>query len=617
MNCEHRPASCAPVWVTRPSCGGGGAARPAARLGRVKRFLALLLVVFGLVLGAAAPASADVDDFHFDSFDGRYELTRDGDGHSLLTTTETLVAVFPEFDQNRGIRRLLVDEYDGHPTDIQVQSVTDENGDPRAFEAEADGGFLELTIADDGVYVHGEQTYVITYTSHYVTRDFNDHDDFFWDVNGTDWAQSFGEVTATVVLDADLMAAQNGNFAAYKGQQGDTTRAFAETTGSGFTFSADDLQAGATLSSAIGSEPGTLVPRPSGFFDSPLPSIALFFTVLGLLVTAAAWVTRVRRLRAAPGRGVMIPEYVVPRDANVFLSSVIIKKQAKATTAAILGLAVAGNIRVLEIADKKPHYQLQFVTADGTDDDEREFLHALFGDTLDPDEVRSLKKADQKAATRIGKLMTRVAKDATTNGFRGKVPVARIALMFFLAIALAVGGAIFSGVAIDDQYGGLWPGLFLSLSVASGITTIVLLSRVPLTEEGVRLRDYLRGLDMYVTLAEADRIRYLQSPQGAERTRVDVSSTAEVVKLNEKLLPYAVLFGHEKEWAAELGRYYEELGEQPGWYAGHGAFNAALFSSSIGSMAASTASAYSSASSGSSGGGSAGGGGGGGGGGGV
>jgi hypothetical protein len=90
-----------------------------------------------------------------------------------------------------------------------------------------------------------------------------------------------------------------------------------------------------------------------------------------------------------------------------------------------------------------------------------------------------------------------------------------------------------------------------------------------------------------------------------------------VVKLNEKLLPYAVLFGHEKEWAEELGRYYEELGQQPTWYAGHGAFNAGLFASSIGSMAASTASAYSSSSGGSSGGASSGGGGGGGGGGGV
>jgi uncharacterized membrane protein YgcG len=585
----------------------------------VKRILTLLALISGLVLGVAAPASADVDDFTFDSFDAQYELSRDAEGHSLLTTTETLVAVFPEFDQNRGIRRLLVDDYNGHPTDIELHSVTDGEGNPRHFEAETDDDNLVVTIADDDVYVHGEQTYVITYSQRYVTRYFSDTeaDEFYWDVNGTDWTQPFGEVTATVTLTPDLMAAHNGNVDAVSGLQDEQNPAAVETTGSGFTFSAENLQQGETLSFAIGFEPETFEPRDGSFFASPMPSIALFFTLAGLLAVAGAAVTRARRLRDAPGRGIIIPEYVAPKDANVFLSSVIIHKQAKATTAAILKLAVAGNIRVLEIEGKKPHYQLQFVTAEGTDKDEREFLHALFGDTLDPDEVRSLKESDQKAATRIGKLMKRVTSDATANGFRGKVPGGLIALWILLAAVSVVGAFVFSIISLDQAYGGGWPVVFLLLTIASGIATIILVAKVPLTESGVLLRDYLRGLNMYIELAEADRIRYLQSPQGAVTNPVATDDTAEVVKLNEKLLPYAVMFGHEKEWAAELGRYYEELGTQPTWYAGHGAFNAALFSSSIGSMAASTASAYSSASGGSSGGASAGGGGGGGGGGGV
>ncbi len=583
----------------------------------MKRFLSLLLVTAGLVFGFAAPASADVDDFHFDSFDATYQLTRDSNGHALLTTTETLVAVFPEHDQNRGIRRLLVDDYDGHPTHVWVQSVTDENGTPRHFEAEEDGGFVQVTIADDGVYVHGEQTYVITYTSHYVTKHFGDVDEFYWDVNGTDWAQPFGEVTATVVLDPDLMAAHTGDVAAYQGREGDSTPATVESTGSGFTFSAENLEPGETLTFAIGFEPNTFVPRPDGFFDSPTPTIALLFSLLALGVAAAAGALRSKRLRDAPGRGIIVAEYLPPKNANVFLSSVIVKKQAKATTAAILKLAVAGNLRVLELPGKKPHYQLQFLTADGTDDDEREFLHALFGNTLDPHEVRSLQKTDQKAATRIGKLMTRVTKDATKNGFRRKVPAGLIALLIFLAAVSGVGAFITSAIALDDAYGGAWPLLFLVLGAASTIATLVFVSKIPLSETGVELRDYLRGLETYIELAEADRIRYLQSPEGAQTTPVAADNTAEVVKLNERLLPFAVLFGHEKEWAQELGRYYEELGDTPGWYAGQGAFNAAIFSSSIGSMAASTASAYSSASSGSSGGGGAGGGGGGGGGGGV
>jgi uncharacterized membrane protein YgcG len=585
----------------------------------VKRFLSLIAVVGALVLGVAAPASAGVDDFRFESFDGQYELSRDAEGHSVLTTTETLVAVFPDFDQNRGIRRLLVDDYKGQPTDIRVQSVTDENGNPRNYETETDDGFLELTIADDGVYVHGEQTYVISYTQRHVTRYFEntDADEFYWDTNGTDWGQPFGEVTATVILGADLMAALDGNVTAVSGREGATNPASVETTGSGFSFSASDLGAGENLSFAIGFEQGTFEPRDSGFFAAPWPTVSTIFALLGILAAVLAGLTRARRLRDAPGRGVIIPEYVVPKNANVFLSSVLIGKQAKVTTAAILKLAVAGNIRVLEVGGKKPHYQLQFVTADGTDADEREFLHALFGNTLDFEEVRSLQKADQKAATRITKLMKRVTADATANGYRRKVPVGVVSLVCLLAAAAAAGAFIFGVVSLDDSYGGAWPLLPMGVGVAAAILSFVFVAKIPLTESGVELRDYLRGLEMYIELAEADRIRYLQSPQGAITTPVAADDTAEVVKLNEKLLPYAVLFGHEKEWAEELGRYYEELGQQPTWYAGHGAFNAALFSSSIGSMAASTASAYSSSSGGSGGGASSGGGGGGGGGGGV
>ena len=43
--------------------------------------------------------------------------------------------------------------------------------------------------ADD--FVHGAQTYVFTYTLENVTRFFDDTgvDEFYWDVNGTEWQQ--------------------------------------------------------------------------------------------------------------------------------------------------------------------------------------------------------------------------------------------------------------------------------------------------------------------------------------------------------------------------------------------------------------------------------------------
>lgn len=67
----------------------------------MKRLFVLCALAFWLVLGAATPASADVNDFQFTSFDGQYRLSTDAGGHSQLTTVETLVAEFPQSDQNQ------------------------------------------------------------------------------------------------------------------------------------------------------------------------------------------------------------------------------------------------------------------------------------------------------------------------------------------------------------------------------------------------------------------------------------------------------------------------------------------------------------------------------------
>ena len=92
-----------------------------------------------------------------------------------------------------------------------------------------------------------------------------------------------------------------------------------------------------------------------------------------------------------------------------------------------------------------------------------------------------------------------------------------------------------------------------------------------------------------------------------------------LVKLYERVLPYAILFGQEKDWSKQIGQYYEQAGAQPDWYSGIGAFNAANFATSMNSLnysVTNTGSSYSSSTGGSGGGGFAGGGGGGGGGGG-
>ena len=118
-------------------------------------------------------------------------------------------------------------------------------------------------------------------------------------------------------------------------------------------------------------------------------------------------------------------------------------------------------------------------------------------------------------------------------------------------------------------------------------------------------------------MAEADRIKFLQS-----KDKVDISPDG-VVKLYEKLLPYAALLGLEKSWMKELEKYYKEIDvkEQPDWYRSGLTLNdlfvvSSLSSSTVSSSTTMYSSGSSSGFSGGGGGGFSGGGGGGGGGGG-
>jgi hypothetical protein len=199
----------------------------------------------------------DVDAFEFVSFDALYTLGRDADGVSTLTTVETLVPVFPEYDQNRGIARSLPADYQGHSTEISVISVTDDDGSPRDFEIEREGDYVVIVMAvPEGQYVHGEQTYVLTYEQRRVIGDFATGLEFYWDVNGQ-WPQPFGTVSARLEIDpaiaADVVAADG----CYFGPIGSTERCELQGGEGSYFAEVTDLGPGEGLTIAVGFAPGT------------------------------------------------------------------------------------------------------------------------------------------------------------------------------------------------------------------------------------------------------------------------------------------------------------------------------------------------------------------------
>lgn len=139
----------------------------------MKRAIILLSFVF-LTLSSAA--FADVDDFEFQRFDAVYELGVGDAGESTLRVTESLVAVFPDYDQNRGIARYIPNTYQGRSLGTEVVGVSD-GTTPRDYSVTSEGNFVVVeSVVPEGMFVRGEQRYDISYTQKNVIGVFDDTD---------------------------------------------------------------------------------------------------------------------------------------------------------------------------------------------------------------------------------------------------------------------------------------------------------------------------------------------------------------------------------------------------------------------------------------------------------
>src|SRR5699024_12835135 len=116
--------------------------------------------------------------------------------------------------------------------------------------------------------------------------------------------------------------------------------------------------------------------------------------------------------------------------------------------------------------------------------------------------------------------------------------------------------------------------------------------------------------------SEAQRLELMQSFAPAHRKTTDTQDgRGTVIELYDRLLPYAVLFGLQKQWTKVLSQAYQRhLVKAPSWYRGLCDHGAVGFSDAVGRglSAGSAAASTASAGAGCSGGGFAGGGGGGG-----
>lgn len=585
------------------------------------RRIAIFVAIGVSSLSVATPAMAqDTQDFTIRSFHADYYLSRDKQNISKLKVEEKIIAEFPSYDQNHGILRAIPLTYQGHDVSLKIEKVVDPGGNKLKYNTNTENGNMVLKIGDPNRYVHGLQEYDITYTMQNVTAKYDSHDELFWDVNGDQWQQPFGLVSATIHVPNELASALKPDRRCYTGRFGSTQATCTITADKQSdkvvisVATTRSLSEGETLSFVLGFNRDTF-----SAYQIPLSQILWWIAgvvVFGLIPPAFALWFVIRKWRHygrdARGRGTIVVQYLPPKELSVLGSSEVLRQRfvASSISAQILDLAVRHYVKIYETVEKKvlkdkTTYSVELVKAPvGLRSEEKAVVSMLFGTDAKVGDKVDLSDLSNKLYKKAADLGNMLDHQLANEGYFVRPPQKIFQTYLTWGIVLAVLGFIF-------------PPYTLGLLLA-GVVVLVSSRLMPArTQKGVDMRDYLYGLRDYMKLAEAERIKVLQSPRGELTEKIDTSDTKKLIKLYEKLLPYAMLFGIEREWAKQFADLYQE--KQPDWYSGAHAFSAVYFAGALHSFSTTSNATFtppsSSGSSGFSGGGAGGGGGGGGGGG--
>jgi hypothetical protein len=571
------------------------------RLARVVATIALGAVLVFAPVGSVAAAEADLDDFEIESFDADWVLSRDAEGHAQLQVTETIVAVYPDVDQNKGFYRDIPEYRHGVQLHTEVDSVVDEFGQPVPYTTEYYQDFYSVGLGDD-TFVHGRQTYVISYRQVDVVEAFADTgaDEFYWDVNGTGWAQPFGRVSVTLTVEPSLVPALTGAAECYVlvGECNEPLTMMTAADGSAvFTAASADLVPNESLTVAIAFTTGTfvpgdvVVPPPGDDSYDPVGEPPTFWQIFGpfilgpagIVISFIAGATQVAdRSRRTGASDIIVAQYTPPDDLNVMVAAYIAGRPERAFAAQIVSLAVRGNVRLLDHpTDSSAPFEVELLHANGLDQLETKLVHAIFGGDAQTGRRIPLGSSNSTLGTKLTDVYRSVDKQLKADGLQGPAkPTLLWSVLFFLSVAIVIVAGLdalwrlVTDGAFEFSAAAAVVAFFAAQSTYGRRSTVATLSA-----RGRETNDYLLGMRDYMELAEEDRIRMLQSPEGAER--VDVDDEAQLVKLYERLLPFAVIFGIEREWAEELTVKAVAANVPVTWWAGSSDFSSWRLTSTI------------------------------------
>jgi uncharacterized membrane protein len=282
------------------------------------------------------------------SFESIIDVRRDG----VMVVKERIVVDFGE-EEKHGIYRKIPYYFQGRKLEFNLISVEDDSGRSYQVLEREEGGEVYWRIGDPEVLVKGENVYNITYEVKGAINYFKEHDEIYWNVNGTEWEMSINEVSCVVNLPegVDVSKVKYTFYTGKKGAREQNGKAWVE--GNKVFFKAGPFKPGENLTIVVGLPKGVLIEPPKPSWISR--NWGLLFMILLPLISLLYMLYKYFRYGRDPriNRSIMV-EYEAPENLKPAEIGTLVDEYAddRDIVATIIDLAIRGYLKIRPLGDR-------------------------------------------------------------------------------------------------------------------------------------------------------------------------------------------------------------------------------------------------------------------------
>ncbi|NLW61851.1 MAG: DUF2207 domain-containing protein, partial [Synergistaceae bacterium] len=315
--------------------------------------LLLCAAVFCILSGVEVTEAREA----FNRFDAEILINE----NSSVEVTEEILVNVENIDINRGIIRSLPVEYrdgKGNSTELKLEIKDIKlDGQDIPWSSVRAGINVDVKIGDPNKIIsRGLHTFLIKYRIERHIGFFENHDELYWNVTGKDFTFPVLEASCRVALPGKSFGEGFNTIEWYVGQYGSKGNDSRARQDSGTVFTVGPLQPGEVFTVVYTWPKGLVTPPPPPARDNEKAQGGIAAATFAL-ISGWFWYAW-KKWGKDPDKKTVIPLFYAPDGASpAFLRYVRdMRLDQTGFTAAIIGLAVKGAIKIVEVEGRETFF---------------------------------------------------------------------------------------------------------------------------------------------------------------------------------------------------------------------------------------------------------------------